>query len=75
MPVAWDLHYDRRVSGEFLAHFMVGYVDYRDRPLVTLPGYAPGGGGGVERSQRHGQTCPDCFTLRSLTGVCACDAG
>jgi hypothetical protein len=61
-------------GGKSIAWAGKTYVDYRDRPLVTLPDYAPGGGGGVERSQRHGQTCPDCFTLRSLTGDCACDA-
>jgi hypothetical protein len=38
MPVAWDLHYDRRVSDDFLAHFMVGGVAHA---LVEYARFAP----------------------------------
>src|SRR5450759_4819422 len=38
MPVTWDLHYDRRVSEEFLAHFLGGGVA---RSLVEYARYAP----------------------------------
>lgn len=48
------------------------YVDYRDRPLVALPDYAPGGGGGVERSELWGSTCPVTFLARPRNGDCDC---
>jgi hypothetical protein len=38
MPVTWDLHYDRRVSEQFLAHFLKGGVA---RSLVEYARYAP----------------------------------
>ncbi len=38
MPVTWDLHYDRRVSEEFLLHFLSGGVA---RSLVEYARYAP----------------------------------
>ena len=49
------------------------YVDYRDHPLVTLPDYAPGGGGGSALIKLWGSDCPDCFTTRSRNGACGCD--
>lgn len=50
------------------------YVDYRDRPLVTLPDYAPGGGGGAADPDKwlDQPTCLECFTKRSITGACGC---
>jgi hypothetical protein len=38
MPVDWDLHYDRRVSEEFLAHFLEGGGFYS---LVEYARFAP----------------------------------
>lgn len=38
MPVAWDLHYDRRVSETFLAHFLAGGVAHS---LVEYARHAP----------------------------------
>jgi len=49
------------------------YVDYRDHPMVMLPDYAPGGGGGAEISQAWGPDCRVCFTSRSRNGACGCD--
>jgi hypothetical protein len=59
-------------SGVSIACAGKTYVDYRDRPLVTLPDYAAGGGGGVERPDVWGTPCPVTFVVRSRNGACDC---
>lgn len=60
-------------DGKSIAWAGKTYVDYRDRPLVTLPDYAPGGGGGPALAQAWGSRCPECFTTRWRNGACGCD--
>ncbi len=49
------------------------YVDYPDRPTVTLPGFiGREGDGGRKPEGVWGATCPDCNEARSLFGACAC---
>lgn len=49
------------------------YVDYPDRPMVTLPDFVGrDGDGGRQTEGVWGQTCPDCNEQRSLSGACAC---
>lgn len=59
-------------NGQGVAWAGKTYVDFVDRPLVPLPDYAPGGGGGSERVEAWGETCPKCFTSRSIAGDCMC---
>jgi hypothetical protein len=50
------------------------YVEYADdRPMVTLPDYAPGGGGaGVDAQGTWGELCTRCYQVRSINGACGC---
>ncbi|MCY7288362.1 MAG: hypothetical protein LH624_08965, partial [Cryobacterium sp.] len=65
MPVAWDLHYDRRVSETFLAHFLAGGVAHS---LVEYARHAPYA---IDLQMRHSpKTGADHATLYvGLTSV------
>ena len=41
-----------------------------DGELTTLPGYAPGGGGGTATSERDRPVCPACGYELPGTGIC-----
>ena len=50
------------------------YVQHVGGDFIELPGYAPGGGGGVELAQREGAVGPSCRETMPLTGLCdRCD--
>lgn len=46
------------------------YVMHVHGAFVELPGYAAGGGGGVEKLRREGGVCPSCHTVMPVTGRC-----
>jgi hypothetical protein len=48
------------------------YVAYADGRLVPLADYATPGATGADEDAAWGETCPDCFTARSLSGSCNC---
>ena len=41
-----------------------------DGELTTLPGYAPGGGGGTATAERATSVCPTCGLELPRTGIC-----
>lgn len=46
------------------------YIAVKGEPVVELPGYSPGGGGGSPAEERAVELCPVHFIQLPATGVC-----
>ena len=76
-PVAWDTVWTPYslsyiavgLDGRGVAWVGKTYVYAEDR-FVELPGYRPGGGGGVPVEQWVGDVCPTCRIALPLSGTC-----
>ena len=58
------------LNGLAIAWVHKGYIEFRDGRMVTLPSYAPGGGGGTTQEPRFGDLCRTGMHQMPLTGIC-----